>query len=147
MTSADKSLTVAIISYRKNRHNHRLLFGAPEMRVRRGWRREIAGFLPGSLFAYERWRGDKYGTQDWRIFICKASVQGRVTAIPGIEPGAILLASAVGKTRVKRLLSAMDELKKTTETDLQNVSEARWRLVGNAIETGDTLTFGEAHYA
>ena len=147
MTWADQALTVAIISYRKNRHNHRLLFGKPEMRVRRGWRRELAAFLPGSVFAYERWKGDKYGTQDWRVFICKTSNQGPVTALPGIKPGAILLASAVGKTRVKRLLSTIEELKKISATDLQTISEARWRLIGNAIESGDSLAPGEVHHA
>lgn len=53
MSDAHEPLTLAIITYRKNRLNHRLLFGAPVTIIRRGWRREFAAFKPGQIFGYE----------------------------------------------------------------------------------------------
>ncbi len=128
-------LTVAIISYRKNRINNRLIFGESVMKIRRGWRREFAVFSPGQMFAYERWRGNKYGTQDWRLFICMATHSGPVTAVPGVNPGAQILLCARGKTRVKRVLNLFDELK-SAHGPLENIPPQRWRQLHNAIETG-----------
>lgn len=143
MTVQGENLTVAIVSYRKNRLNNRLVFGTPALRIRRGWRREFLGFRGGDIFGYERWRADHYGTQDWRIYICQAvNSQQSITKVPGINPGAILLAKALGKTRSKRMLSFIDDLKSHYGNDLNGISEARWRMIGNSLETGKTPTIG-----
>ncbi len=128
-------LTVAIISYRKNRINNRLIFGEPVLKIRRDWRREFAAFSPGQVFAYERWRGDKYGTQDWRLFVCAATHGGPVTAVPGVSPGAQILLCAKGKARVKRALNLFDDLK-ITHGVLEDIPPQRWLRLHNAIETG-----------
>lgn len=132
MSKVSDNLTAVILSYRKNRHNHRLLFGTPRLRVRRGWRRELAAFATGDVFGYERWQADKYGTQDWSIRVCRASGGGPVAAIPGINPGAEILLEAQGKTRVKRCFAALDELK-WSGVCLADWPDFRWRILHNDL--------------
>lgn len=127
-----ENLTAVILSYRKNRHNHRLLFGTPHLRLRRGWRREVAAFAPGDVFGYERWQADKYGTQDWSIRVCRASGSGPVSAMPGINPGAEILLEARGKTRVKRCFAALDSLKDNS-IELASWPEYQWRILHNDL--------------
>lgn len=104
-------LTAVSLSYRKRRRNHRLLFGSPAQTVRLDWQRSLAVFKPGQVFAYERWRGGKYGTIEWRIFILKAASRcERVDVIHGVNPGAHLLADAQGKTAAKTMLACLDEV-------------------------------------
>jgi hypothetical protein len=129
-------LTTAILAYRKNRINHRLLFGEPVLRIRRGWHRQLAAFQPGQIFAYERWQANQYGTQEWRIAICKTVADGSVTKFPGIHPGIIILLNAIGKTRSKRALEALEVLRVKTERPLTEIPEHHWRSYATAIETG-----------
>lgn len=130
----DARLTVVIVSYRKNRRNNRIVFGEPQMEIRRGWRRRIAAFAPGVVFAYERWRGDRYGTQDWRLFICEAKAGGAIVKIPGVLPGADVLLAAKGKTRVKRVFAAMDAMRGAFGP-FETIPPWRWRRFHNDIET------------
>jgi len=132
-------LTTAIISYRKNRCNNRLLFGQPILRVRRSWHRELLAFEPGQLFAYERWRANHFGTQEWRIAVCRTGNTGPVTVFPGISPGIVLLLDANGKTRAKRALDAFDALKADTSKSLHDIPEHDWRMLANDIETGSKI--------
>lgn len=140
MTEAGQNLTAVIIVYRKNRLNHRLIFGEPDFTVRRGWRRKLAVFHPGQIFAYERWRANEYGTQDWRIFICRAQESGSVTKVPGILPGAETLLEAHGKTRAKRALAAIDSVSKSCSA-LHAVPSHTWRDVHNTIQSGNNGSF------
>ncbi len=132
---SDERFTVVIIAYRKKRLNHRLIFGVPVFTIRRDWRRELAAFEAGQVFAYERWHGDKYGTQDWRLFICAAVDGGSVTNVPGVKPGAEVLLQARGRTRVKRALDAIGALK-TTHPAIEKLPVAQWRQLHNSLETG-----------
>ena len=127
-------LTAVVIQFRKNRLNHRLLFSAPAFTIRRGWRRELAVFEPEKIFGYERWRANKFGTQDWRLFVCRTCASGPVTKIPGVLPGAAVLLEARGKSQVKRALAAMDDLKLEFGA-LEKVTLERWRALHNAIQT------------
>jgi len=129
-------LTVVVIQYRKNRINHRLLFGAPDMVLRRGWRRNLAAFAPDQTFGYERWSAGEYGTREWRLFVCRTSSSGVLTKIPGIMPGAVLLLEARGKSKVKRAFAALDALKNDGET-LENLPSHRWRALHNSLQTRD----------
>lgn len=127
-----ENLTAVILSYRKNRHNHRLLFGTPRLHIRRGWRLKLAAFTPGDVFGYERWQADKYGTQDWSIRVCRAVENGAVSVVPGILPGAEILLEARGKTRVKRCFHALDELK-SSGVSLAEWPDFRWRILHNKL--------------
>lgn len=103
-------LTLVMQAWRKRRRNYRLLFGTPHREVRLNWQRKIAAFQPGSIFAYERWEADKYGTQHWSIQILQAALPGdAITRVHGINPGAKILATQSGRTNCKSLLSLFDE--------------------------------------
>ena len=124
-------LTAVILQYRKNRLNHRLVFGTARFIVRRGWRRRLAAFAPDATFGYERWQAGEHGTRDWRLFVCRTSSQGSLTKIPGVLPGAVLLFEARGKTKVKR---AFDAIRREGES-LEDLAPHRWRALHNALQT------------
>lgn len=132
----DEYLTLALIQYRKNRINHRLLFGQPQHLIRRGWHRRMAGFTSGQVFGYERWTANKYGTQSWSIAVCCAAVGRRVTRLPGIQPGADVWLHARGKTQVKRVFRAIDAMQQISFLP-ESVTKYRWRELHNCIVSGD----------
>ncbi|WP_339636732.1 DUF2840 domain-containing protein [uncultured Hyphomonas sp.] len=129
MTPVPSDLTLVSVSWRKNRRNHRVLFGAPRRWIRLDWRRRIAVFQPGDIFAYERWSGDRFGTQSWQVFVLQACTPGSgLQVLPGIKPGAEILVSAHGKPAAKRLLALLDRLECTRK--LGHMSEHDWRQIG-----------------
>lgn len=141
-------LTAVYVRYRKNRINHRLRFGTPSVQTRLGWHESLVSFAPDQVFGYIRWSSNKYGTQDWRLFVCKAGGNlqnmigssggntghhNRLTRIPGVLPGAHVLLKTQGTTRVKRALKLIDSLESETG-DLGLVTESYWRHLHNRLE-------------
>lgn len=146
------SLTAVYIRYRKDRINHRLRFGAPTLETRLDKYSAVAAFIPTQIFGYIRWSANEYGTQDWRLFVCKTAgnphhIDGqgggntghhnRLTRIPGVMPGAHILLKTQGKARVKRALGYIDGLEKETG-NLDLVTESYWRHLHNRLEVGRT---------
>lgn len=132
---ADDPVTTVIIAYRKNRLNNRLIFGAPKHEIRRGWHRKFAIFTAGRIFGYERWRGDKYGTQDWSLVVCEAVNGGAFTKIPGVMPGADLLLHTRGTMKTKRALQCLGALKQG-QPKLENHPEWLWRDLHHRLVAG-----------
>lgn len=130
--------TAIVLSYRKNRKNYRLLFGHPRQEIRRGWHRKLAVFEPGELFAYERWEANSYGTQRWRIIVCRTVENGSVTRIPGVYPGAKLLLMVNGKTKSKRFLSCLDWLISSAIAP-EAVRDRIWMELALALNSGAKL--------
>ena len=135
MEKTMRDLSAVLIVYRKNRTNHRLLFGEPISEIRLGWHRKLVVFKPGQIFGYERWRADQYGTQDWRFFVLQATISGSTTSVPGVFPGAEILLATRGKTRTQRALALLDVLA-IGPGALAAVTPNYWRQVHNAIEIG-----------
>ena len=132
-------LTALHEHYRKNQYNHRVVFGEPIRRVRRGWRSRYAVFATGQVFGYERWLADKYGTQIWTFTIGRAVSGGHFTRLPGIKPGADIWVTAKGKTQVKRLFTALDAIKKAGLKP-EDICEHRWRSISLMLgPNGDPL--------
>lgn len=130
-----ETATTVLIAYHKNRMNHRLRFGTPISTIRLGWRRSGAIFMPDQIFGYIRWTANKYGTQDWQLFICKSSVSNQLTRIPGVMPAAELLLHTRGSTRTKRALEIIDELE-LHHGHLAKVSISYWKYLHNQLEIG-----------
>ena len=127
-----RDLTAVQIVYRQKRINHRIRFGTPVCEARLDWRRKIVAFSPGSVFGYIRWRANKFGTQDWRLFVLRAVGDGALTTMPGVMPGADILLATRGVTRTKRALIALNALENNTAT-LTNVSPSYWRHLHNRL--------------
>ena len=137
--SADFPATAVIISYRKNRQNNRLVFGSPDIEIRRGWHRKLAVFSAGQVLGYERWRGDKYGTQAWSLLVCETVDTGAFTQVPGVMPGANLLLHTHGKTKTKRALQCLDTLRQG-QTALENVPKTLWQELHHRLLAGQKET-------
>lgn len=130
------ALTLVEIAFYPEVMNDWLRFGTPDKERVIDRRRSLAGFAPDRLFAYIRWRGGDYGTSDWRLFVLRAGRPGeRIITIPGVRPGAELLFQLVGKTKVQRALTLIDELELGNIAP-ENISPAWWRVMGNRLLTG-----------
>ncbi len=125
------NLTIVISQYMHEVYNHRLRFGSPVQSVRIDRTSSYSAFKAGDVFGYIRWRRNKYGTQDWRIYVCQAVSGGTITRLPGITPGANVLLALHGSEVVKRMLGHLDALEKRAG-DLQKISPAYWRQLQNA---------------
>ena len=132
---SQRNLTLVAEVYRKKRLNHRILFGTPVKRIRRGWRRKFAAFEPNEIFGYERWVANKYGTQQWSILIGRSLSEGRAGRVEGVTPGADILLFVKGKTQVLRTLAVLDILKDSALSP-SDISAARWRALHNLIISG-----------
>ena len=125
------NLTLVVSQYMHEVYNHRLRFGMPVQSVRIDRTSSYNAFEPCDVFGYIRWQRNKYGTQDWRIYVCQAVSGGTITRLPGITPGANVLFALQGSEVVKRMLGHIDMLEKHAG-DLQKISPAYWRQLQNA---------------
>ncbi len=130
---ASSNLTIVSIAWRKQRRNHRLLFGSPREIVRLDWRRRLAVFETDQIFGYERWRANQYGTIVWQIFVIKAGGPGdRLNEVSGIQPGAEILLSAHGKAAAKRALDMFGVVSEFMPLD--EVPEQLWRDISHRMQ-------------
>ena len=127
-----RNLTAVQVVYRKKRINHRLRFGAPLIEARLDWQRRLVAFAPGSVFGYIRWRANRFGTQDWRLFVLRSVESGALATIPGIMPGADILLATRGTTRTQRALGFLDRLEQGVG-GLSQVTDAYWRHLHNRL--------------
>ncbi len=118
--------------YVRDRVNHRLRFGTPEMSITLRKSQKLYAFASGKVFGYIRWKSNKYGTIDWRLYICQASLSGQVTRVPGIIPGAKVLLSVHGNLAMQRMLQQIDSLEAQTDGGLEVITPAYWRHLHNA---------------
>ena len=123
--------TTADIHFRKNRINHRVLFGDIDRFVRLDWQRRLAVFRAGAVIGYERWRANRYGTQNWSIVIGRTVDQGSVVDVDGLRPGLDVWCLATGKARVGRLFDVLDAMRKRGLPP-ETVPEYRWRALHTA---------------
>lgn len=101
------------------------------------WQRKIAAFQPGSIFAYERWEANKYGTQLWSIQILQAACPGdEITRVHGINPGAKILGAQNGKANCNALLSLLDEF--GTQGLIYQVQPEDWPRLNHQLQSGKT---------
>ena len=127
------NLTAVLCHYGKDRFNHRLRFGVPQALVKLDSYRRLAVFEPGKTFGYIRWRADEYGTQDWRFYILMSQSDGLLPSIPGVRPGAQILFSTYGKSRVQRSLAHIDHIETLTKDGLESLPASYWVLIQAAL--------------
>ena len=133
------NMTAVLCHYGKDKFNHRLRFGVPQALVKLDSYRKIAVFKPYSIFGYIRWRADKYGTQDWRFYILESQSGGLLPPIPGVMPGAKILVSVQGKSRVQRSLLQIDRLESLVLNGLEALPSSYWILMQAALKNGAPL--------
>jgi hypothetical protein len=127
VSGAEGALTVVTLRREKGIRRDRIRFGRPvaERRIARGVRQVF--FTPGQVFCLVRWRRNAFGTSSWRLAVLRAGRAGdALEQVPGVAPGALLLAHFRGADRVRRALRQLAALEKETP-DLAALTPAWWR--------------------
>lgn len=127
MSPADTVLTTVALRREKGRRRDRIRFGRPvaEQRITRDLRRVV--FAPAQTFCLVRWRRNEFGTVSWRLAVLLAGrPEEELGQVPGVVPGAHVLAHFRGADRVRRALRHIAALEKTTP-DLAALTPAYWR--------------------
>lgn len=99
-------------------------------------RRRVVDFAPGSIFSFVRWRSGDYGTADSRIAILRAvSPSEAFTTYPFVAPGAEILLSLSGWSKVQAVLESIDAVERKG-VPATAVAPDYWRHVGARIGVG-----------
>ncbi len=139
-------VTQVQLHYVRNIFNHRLRFGTPVETIKLDKYRRLALFKPAMTFGYIRWRGNKYGTQDWRVYVLQTGMQGAMTRVPGIDPAANVLLAIHGRARVKRCLEIIDGLEISAKDGLDSVPTSYWPRIQTSILNRSVLRAMPQHY-
>jgi hypothetical protein len=111
-------------------------FGAPAAEVLHDRRRRTLSFAAGAVLARVCWTGGDYGTSASRLEILRAPKPGEgFTALPGVRPGAELLALVDGWARVRRALEVIDAIE-AAGFDPAAIAPDHWRHVHNRLVAG-----------
>ena len=104
-------LTRVHVVYGRDKFNYYTRFGAPRYRKEQTAAEKYEYYTPGEVLGYVRWQAGKYGTQRWRFLVLRTGdASTTVCTLPGVEPGAEVLADISGKDRVHRLFEAVDAI-------------------------------------
>ena len=139
-------LTQVQCHFVQDKINHRLRFGKPCEIIKLDKYRRLALFEPYITFGYIRWRANKYGTQDWRVYVLKTGVDGLMTEVPGIAPAVKILVSISGYDRVKRTLPLLDRLELDVKDGLDRVPVSYWRVFQTTVLRNKPLRPLPRHY-
>jgi hypothetical protein len=129
-------LTEVELLWLDKRIENRIRFGriAAEQVVDRSRRRIF--FAPGSVFAFQRWAGNDFGTAVARIDVLRAVGPGEpCTTVPHVRPGAEILLRLSGWPKVERVLRVVDAVE-ALGIDPADVAPDHWRHVHSRLSVG-----------
>lgn len=130
-------LTRVHLHYGRDKFNHYIRFGVPTYRDNQSPREAYEYYSTGAIFGYVRWETNNYGTLRWRFFILKGGDEKTfMCSIPGVSPGAEVLADISGKERVHRLFEAIDCIE---ANDIDPCEVASWYWVQSNARINSSL--------
>jgi hypothetical protein len=114
-TALPRHLTSVQTLYREARQNYRVLFGEAVHTRRvaraRGFTVTVLSFPPGARFALDLWACNRYGTIQWRCFVCEAIGPGEEgDRVPLVAPAAKVLLHTEGAAQSRLFLAWLREL-------------------------------------
>lgn len=113
----------------------RLLFGVPREVRSIGTSRQIAVFEPDDVFGFERRSEPSRPSTEWIAGVVKCAAPGmEVCRVPGVQPGGILLLSAIGKHHARRALEAMEWV--AEKRCMNAVPAAFWQRLSTQLQAG-----------
>ena len=123
------------LHYGRDFFNYYIRFGEPKYRDEYSGREAYEYFQKGVVFGYIRWKANEHGTQDWRFFVLRGGNKAApLCKIPGVSPGAELLADIAGKERVHRFFKVIDQIEQA-EIECSDVADWYWIQVSSRINT------------
>lgn len=104
--------------YKVRELNYNIIFGNPyktEVIFRQEhMSKQIDYFLPNSIFCFDYWNANKYGTLKWRVVIGRTIAVGEEgVQIPNVKPCVNLLFDVSGNLRAKAALKWVNLLKES----------------------------------
>jgi len=133
----DRSFTLAELGCHE-RSRQSLIFGVPAQIIPCPMEFQLAVFLPGQTFGYERWKANAHGTVSWQFLVLKTRSKGQTNRVPGIYPGADILFQARGKDAARRALGWVKSIRKKNRAALETVPEVSWRrMAGQRLLRAD----------
>lgn len=128
-------LTLVSLAAAETGLSARLIFGAPHLIRDTGREGRIAAFKPGDVFGYERKRADYRAAGGWQFHVIQAGARGnRISIIPGVVPGGILLLSALQHHHARRALDAARMV--LEHADPSALSSAFWQRASTQLQAG-----------
>lgn len=143
-----RSLTRVALWHVPDLANDWLRFGSPTAEGVLDRRRSWAGFEPGAVFAYVRWRGGDYGTLRWSLAVLRAVAPGEpVDTVAGVSPGAEILLQAFGDGPVRRAFAVIDAVE-GAGFEPCGISADYWRVASNRLAVHQApRPYGRAEHA
>jgi len=124
--SVSDPLTAVILRRQGKFRADRLRFGKHIARRKTARGQTTFWFPPNVIFCLVLWRRNAFGTVSWRLFIARTGVPGdTMSRLPGVQPGARILARFRGVERVRRALRTLRELDESS-APLNEISPAYW---------------------
>lgn len=125
-----------------------LRFGTPTAEGMLDRRRSWAGFEPGAVFAYVRWRAGAYGTLRWSLAVLEAGTPGDpIATVARVSPGAKILLEAFGDGPVRRAFAVIDAVE-AAGFDPCEISANYWRVARNRLAAHQVpRPYGQAEHA
>ncbi len=119
-------LTRVHVHYGRECFNYYIRFGIPKYRDDFTGRQAYEYYAAGAIFGYIRWQANDYGTESWRFFVLRAGDDTTQNcSIPGVAPGAEILADITGKDRVRRFFKIIDQIE-DRDIDCIDVAPDYW---------------------
>lgn len=91
----------------------------------------------GSVFVYERWTSNEFGTATWTLVVGKAIQHNEATKSAGIHPSYMQLCRAVGKRQVEKLRTILTDI----GDDLPLVTDRFWLRVHASLPMKKAITY------
>lgn len=127
------ALTHVELHYERKQVEHWIRFGRPVLDHRIDGKRRVVSFEAGSVFAFVRWKVNRYGTILSRIDILRAVAPGEpYQTLPLVTPGGDILLRLHGWPKVEKVLQAIDAIE-ALDIDPVDASPDHWRYLHNRL--------------
>lgn len=129
-------LTHVTLVWQKGLREDWLRFGKPVAGRIIDRRKRVESYAPEQIFALVCWASNEYGTIRSALDIVRAVAAGDIySTLPQVDPGADILLSVRGWSKVRRVLGLIDAFE-AGGTDPCDVAPDHWRHMHNRLAAG-----------
>lgn len=101
------------------------------------YQREFVRIKTDSVFVYERWTSNEYGTDTWIVIVGRASTCSEAIRTPGVHPEFTQLCRAQGKRQVEKIKMLLAKI----GADIELVTDSYWTKINAMMPTKQVITY------